>query len=355
MAKEAKHTGALILAVDDDLIIRELIQQQLLALGHECDTTGSCAETREALAKKDYDLVLTDVRLSDGSVMELLRLIRSDSPDTVILMMAGAGDKKLAVDCFRKGAHAYVEKPIDIADLSVQVTNALRMRQLEMENRAHRAQVDRHVTQRTQELSSALKEVEKSCDMTIQVVCSAVQMRLSRARAHGHLVPKVTVMLGRMLDVQQEMLRDFERGACLRDVGMLGIPDPVLFEPGKLSFLQREEIRRHPEIGYEIVRRVPALSGAADIVLHHHERFNGTGYPHRLKEQEIPLGARMVALADSLGAMLTDRPYKTAVGFSAATQSIKEVSGTQLDPAVVTAFLRIADEVHASVYTHVQP
>lgn len=346
---------ASILAVDDEAMVTELIKRQLSSLGYGCDTAGNCAEAREAVNKANYDLVLLDIRMPDGSGVDVLDYILTTAPDTAVVMATAVDDVGQAVECFRKGAYAYILKPIDLDDLAIQVANALRRKQLELENHSYQTQLENMVEERTQDLLDAMRQVDRNLDRTIQALCTAVQLRITEEREHGHRVAKVAVALGRELKLPGEKLKDLERGAYLRDVGMLGIPDRIILKPGPLDEDEWEEVRQHPEIGYEIVSRVDLLKEPAQIVLCHQERYDGKGYPRGLKGEHIPLGARVVALGDTVDGMLRQRPYKVAVGFSAAKEDIKLLAGNQLDPKVVEAFLGVGDQVRSTVYPHVEP
>ncbi len=344
-----------ILAAGGEATALELARQHLITLGYRCDIVGSLARARKALERARYDVVLVDVRLRDGPGLELLESILGGCPDTTVIMLCTVEDIGLALECFRGGAYGYVLKPLDLDDLSVQVGAALRQRALEKANRAYQTQLHDIVQRHTVDLVAALREAEENRDLTVEALCTAVQARLYKDPEQGQRVARVAVTLARELQLSDKELMAFEIGAHLRDIGMLGISDRTLLKPGPLNNEEWEEVKQHPGTGYDMVSVVEPLEGAAKVVLCHHERYDGSGYPQRLAGVQIPVGARVVAVADSLDAMLRQRPFSEARGFLAAKDDIEHVAGRQLDPEVVAHFLRIADDLRQSVYPHAAP
>jgi putative nucleotidyltransferase with HDIG domain len=158
-------------------------------------------------------------------------------------------------------------------------------------------------------------------------------------------VTAFTITMARIMGVDKALLRHIARGAFLHDIGKMGIPDSILRKPGPLTNEEREIMRTHCDIGFAVLKRIPFLKDAAEIVLTHQECFDGTGYPRGLKGEQIPLGARIFAVADTLDAMISDRPYRKAMPISAAREEIRRYSGRQFDPRVVEVFLSQSDSV----------
>jgi putative nucleotidyltransferase with HDIG domain len=173
----------------------------------------------------------------------------------------------------------------------------------------------------------------------LYLLCSALDERDQVTDGHSRRVAAFSVAVARELNLTGDYLLDVERAGILHDIGKLSVPDAILSKPGPLTPEEWQEMRRHPEVGYQLVRDVPFLSRAAEIVYAHHERFDGTGYPRNLKEEEIPLGARIFAVVDTYDAITSDRPYRLARSHEYALEEIRRHSGTQFDPTVVAAFL----------------
>jgi len=188
----------------------------------------------------------------------------------------------------------------------------------------------------------ALLETAEAHRETIAALASSLDLRERETALHSKRVQEYTMILARRLGVKEgDTLEGMEMGALLHDVGKIGVPDGILLKKGGLTEEERDEIRRHPELGASLLRRIPFLSGAREIVEFHHEKFDGSGYPKGLKGEKIPIGARIFAVADVFDALTTDRPYKTALSYRSAEDSLASGRGTHFDPDVVDAFLKI--------------
>ena len=196
---------------------------------------------------------------------------------------------------------------------------------------------------RTARLTEALEQLEQSYDDTLEALGSALDLKDAETEGHCQRVTAFTISIAKAMPVPNAYLPVLARAAFLHDIGKMGIPDKVLLKPGPLNDDEKVIMRRHCQIGYDMLIRIPFLRDAAEIVLAHQEFFDGTGYPRGLKNEEIPLGARIFAIADSMDAMLSDRPYRKALPMSYAREEIQRCSGTQFDPRVVEVFLSIPE------------
>jgi putative nucleotidyltransferase with HDIG domain len=193
-------------------------------------------------------------------------------------------------------------------------------------------------------LDKSQLEKEESYVEAIQAVVVALDTRDSETHGHSERVVKYTMALADQLKVPEENLKAIRWGALLHDVGKIGISDAILRKPGPLTDQEWVEMKKHPTIGYTMLRGIRFLEPALPLVLHHQEKFNGSGYPNGLKGKDIPLGARIFAVTDAFDAMTSDRPYRSARTFEQAVEEIKKGSGTQFDPELVEAFLCISKE-----------
>ena len=202
----------------------------------------------------------------------------------------------------------------------------------------------RQIVSQSSALAAALAETERTYDTTLQALSNALDVRDSETEGHSRRVVEYMELVVRELDVPTSQLATLRRGALLHDIGKIGVPDNVLRKPAALSEAEWTLMKRHPEHGARIISRIPFLEDVSRIVRHHHERWDGTGYPDRLAGEAIPLGARIFAVADSFDAMTSDRPYRRAMSVEAARGEVARCRGTQFDPLVVDAFLSIAPE-----------
>jgi len=339
-----------MLVVDDEAAIREVLSRHFTTLGFDCREAPDAASALQEIRKKPPEVVLLDIRLPDASGKDIIEEILSFHPHTAILMLTGIQDTSLALDCFHKGAFGYILKPFSLNAVTIDVENALYRRTLQMENLNYQAGLERMVQKRTKELARSLRQVQESYDLTIRTLASILDRKYAETEAHCGRLASATTILARTLGIEREEVAHIERGAYLHDVGKIVIPDSILQKKGPLDEKEWALVRKHPQVGYEILRKIPYLLPAAEIVRSHHERYDGTGYPMHLKGEEIPLGARIFSLCDSLDAMLTPRPYRETVSFEIATEDIMIASGIQFDPNIVKVFLKVREKLRSTVY-----
>ncbi len=331
---------ASILIVDDEVTMREVLFRNLRSEGYQARVAGSVAEAMAVLDREAADLVLSDVMMPGGTGLELLEQIKDHYPDTAVIMVTALADIQAAIDALKLGASDYLLKPFTLDQVDLSVSRALTQRRLILENRAYQLELERKVAEKTRALTRALEEMEQTYDATIEVLGAALDYRDSETEGHCERVTRYTVELARALSCTSEQVKQIERGAYLHDLGKIGIPDSILLKPSKLTSEEWVIMRSHAEKGYLMLRDIAFLKEAAEIVYTHQERYDGTGYPRGLKGEEIPLGARIFAVADTVDAMTSDRPYRRGLTFQATVEEISRHSGTQFDPRVVEAFIR---------------
>jgi putative nucleotidyltransferase with HDIG domain len=334
-----------ILIVDDEEAIREVVATLLEARGYRCEV---CTDGRTALERfraERPDLVLSDIVMPEMDGLKLLEHLRAADPDVPVVMVTALHDISTALDAVRRGAYDYILKPFERDQLYLSVSRALERRRLLEENKNYQRNLERLVEERTSQLSEALNELENSYDYTLEALGGALDLKDAETEGHCQRVTAFTVAIAKAMGVEGAELRHIARGAFLHDIGKMGVPDSILRKPGPLDDEERAVMRRHSEIGHAVLERIPFLKEAAEIVLSHQERYDGKGYPRGLKGEEIPLGARIFAVADTLDAMISDRPYRKALPLSAAQEEIRIHAGTQFDPRVVEVFLQMPDNL----------
>lgn len=342
-----------ILVVDDEEAIREVVSTLLTAQGYNCTTCANGRLALEAFRKGSFDLVLSDIVMPEMDGLKLLGELRLEDPDVPVIMVTAMHDIAIALEAIRAGAYDYILKPFEKDQLHLSVRRALEHRALVMENRTYQSDLEHLVAERTQQLSVALQELEQSYDYTLEALGGALDAKDAETEGHCQRVTAFTITMAKAMNVDKGMLRHIARGAFLHDIGKMGIPDSILRKPGPLTAEERSIMRKHCEIGYSVLERIPFLKDAADIVLSHQECYDGTGYPRGLKGEEIPLGARIFAVADTLDAMISDRPYRKALPISAARDEIKRFSGRQFDPRVVEVFMSQPDRVWLELHQNI--
>jgi len=254
-------------------------------------------------------------------------------------------DISVALAAIRNGAYDYLLKPFEREQLLATVRRALENRRLKQENRAYQTSLESLVAARTEQLKKALVDLERSYDITLEALGDALDKKDAETEGHSKRVTAFTIAIARAMGLSKDQIAVIARGAFLHDIGKMAIPDAILRKPGKLTPDEILIMQEHCYHGYEILKKIPFLHEAAEIVYAHQEKYDGTGYPRGLKGEEIPLGARMFSVADTLDAITSDRPYRPAQSLTAARDEIKLWSGRQFDPRVVEVFLEMDTKI----------
>ncbi len=329
------------LVVDDNLQIVQLLQSLLKGRVAACDTAGSVAEAEARLEHGRYDLVLVDLCLPDGSGVMILKKHLRRHPDTLFIVISGNHDLDTAVALMREGAYDYIAKPFELKEILERIQRVIEEWRSRRRYRYYEDNLDRMVQDSAAELKKSTLRVEEAYSVTVTALGAALGLKDPESEEHCRRVAENGVRLGRKLDLAGEALQDLEWGAYLHDIGKIGVPEHILLQPTPLSESQREVIRRHPAMGYRLLQRIRFLAGAREVVLYHHERYDGSGYPYGLRGDEIPLAAKVFAVVDAVDAMTSRRPYRKSLSLSAAISEVRAQTGRHFDPGVVETFLSI--------------
>jgi putative nucleotidyltransferase with HDIG domain len=336
---------ARILVVDDEAQVRIMIGATLERQGYQVALASNSDEALEALELNTFELVLTDIVMHGGNGIALLEHIHEKQPHLPVIMVTAVHDIGVAIDAMRRGAYDYLLKPFERDHLVGTVQRALEHRHALQESENYQQSLEHVVRARTEMLRQAMEDLEHSYDVTLEALGDALDLKDSETEGHSKRVTAYTIALARACGITPAQIKIIARGAFLHDIGKMAIPDDILRKPGKLSPEEQEVMREHCPRGYHMLRKIPFLAEAAEIVYTHQEHYDGSGYPRGLAGSQIPIGARIFAIADTLDAITSDRPYRKGRSFDAAREEILRCSGTQFDPAVVEVFLKIPTEL----------
>ena len=335
-----------ILIVDDEDPIREVVSSMLSSANFVCTQASSGKEALALLQSgEDFALMLSDMMMPGMDGEALLAATKERFPDMPVVMVTAMHDISIALNAIRNGAYDYLLKPFDREQLLATVRRALETRRLKLENRAYQTNLEALVTARTEQLRQAITTLERSYDITLEALGNALDLKDAETEGHSKRVTAFTIAIARAMGLTADQIRVIARGAFLHDIGKMAIPDAILRKPGALDPEEIAVMREHCYRGYQILKRIPFLTEAAEIVYSHQEKYDGTGYPRGLKGEQIPLGARIFSVADTLDAMTSNRPYRAAQPFSAARDEIQRWSGRQFDPSVVRTFLEMPEHI----------
>lgn len=335
-----------ILIVDDDPQVCQLLGNILATAGYECAFAPGGEEALELHRRSPFALIMTDLRMDGMDGVELLTRVKESDEDrndtTAVVVVTGEPDVATAVATLTQGAYDYISKPFDVHRIVNTVRNALERRRLYRENQEYQRGLEELIDRRTEELLATYRQ-------TLAALGSALDTRDPETQQHTERVTRYTVTIARAMGIHGAAIRDMEWGAMVHDVGKIGIPDGILMKPGALDEHDWIVMRRHPVIGHRLLKDIPFLRGALPVVLHHHEAWDGSGYPNGLKGTEIPLGARIFKIADVFDALTSHRPYRSPDPPEVARDVILAHSGSEFDPAVVEAFLRVYPDLAQAI------
>ena len=332
---------ARILIVDDEAIVRDILQRKMVNLGYACEVCDNGKDALYLLAARNYDLVLADVLISEVKGTPFLKEALRISPDTAVILVTSIVDIDLAVDSLKDGAYDFITKPFGLEEVSISVSRALEKRRLLLENLNYQRTLEERVASRTSQLKEALSVLEQTYHSTLVALSRALDSRDADSDGHSLRVTVYAIRLAQQAGMSDLEIKTIEQGVLLHDIGKIGIPDALLKKTGALNPNELLLMQKHPEIGYRILSSIKFLKGAAQLVLHHHEQFDGNGYPQGLKGAQINAGALIFAIADALDDLTSDRPLRPELGFEDAIPRIAAMSGAKLDPAYVREFLKI--------------
>jgi putative nucleotidyltransferase with HDIG domain len=335
-----------ILVVDDEDAIREIVCSMLAAANYKTRQASSGLKALAILeAGEEFELMLSDLMMADLDGIGLLERTKEGYPDMPVVMVTAVHDISVALAAIRNGAYDYLLKPFEREQLLATVRRALENRRLKMENRKYQTELESLVDARTEQLQKAMSNLERSYDITLEALGDALDLKDAETEGHSKRVTAFTIAIARAMGLPRDQIAVIARGAFLHDIGKMAIPDAILRKPGALNADEVTIMREHSYRGYQMLKKIPFLAEAAEIVYSHQEKYDGSGYPRGLKGKEIPLGSRLFSVADTLDAITSDRPYRAAQTLTAAREEIRVWSGRQFDPEVVKMFLSMPENI----------
>jgi cyclic di-GMP phosphodiesterase len=346
----SEHRGSgPVLVVDDDPYVRQTLREIFVSDGYRCRLATNGQEALDAFTIERPPLTVTDVKMPVMDGLEFVRRAHTLDPHAMLLVLTGVGDVKTAVESLTGGAYDLLLKPVKPEELLQAAHRALEHGQLLAQQREEHETLGRRVAEATRDLDLTLRQLEETYRSTLEALGSAIDTRDVATHSHSRRVWAYTLIIARAHGMPEQDFRDLEHGVLLHDIGKIGIPDSILLKPGPLTPDEWKVMQKHPEIGRQIIEKIPFLKGALPVVYHHHERWDGAGYPLGLRGEAIPLSARIFAVADAFDAMTVDRPYSKAIPIQAARQEIRRCAGMHFDPAVVATFLAIPVHLLADI------
>jgi cyclic di-GMP phosphodiesterase len=320
-----------LLIVDDESAIRRLLRQKLAGEGYQCQEADTAEQVLNTLGTSPIALVLLDIKMPGKSGIELLPEIKSSSPDTAVIMATAVNEVNVAVQCLKQGADDYICKPFNLDELSLAIQRALEKRRLQFEIREYQQYLEERIEEQT-------GEIKRLFLGAIEALVSALEAKDKYTGGHSRRVTEIALALGNELGLSAQDMEDLRLGSLLHDIGKIAVDQVIQNKPGKLTREEYEHIMTHVQVGAEIVRPVVGKK-ITGMIEHHHDHYDGSGLHQVVAGDDIPLAARILAVADAFDAMISDRPYRSAMSITDIVEEIKRCAGTQFDPIVVAAFL----------------
>ena len=329
------ESTARILVVDDEPEIVAFIRELLVTRGYEVLGLSDSIEASSHPDSFHPDLCVLDFHMPQRSGAELLDIIKQHDSRIEVIFLTAQDETSLAVDLMKRGALDFLLKPVELNQLLLSIGRAIEHRSLIMENENYRLRLEQLVLEKTKALNEALTSLKHVHSATLDALSMALDFRDQSTSGHSRRVADLTMGAADTMGIKDAALVQIEHGALLHDIGKLKIPDSILWKPAKLDEDEWTVMRRHAEYGFEFLTNIEFLKGAADIVYSHHEKYDGTGYPRGLRGEQIPFGARVFSIVDTVDAMIYKRPYNNPVSFREAAAEVRRYAGTQFDPELV--------------------
>jgi len=316
-------SNELILVVEDELEISASLSEWLQLVGYQVETAGNGRQALALLQSVLPAIIISDINMPEMDGYEFYEAVRAHPEWTTIpfLFLSARSGSNDILAAKGLGADDYIVKPWSPDELLM----------------ALKAKIQRAEAVAFSQLQRAYKD-------SLIVLAAAIEARDAYTRGHVDRVSVYAVIIGREMNLDEHQLVDLELGAILHDIGKIAVPESILSKPGKLNEQEWHEMRQHPVFGAAMIKDVPYLAAAIPYIRHHHERFDGQGYPDGLIGESIPLGARILAVADTLDAMTTQRVYRPACTLDETLAVIRQGAGTNFDPLVVAAFFRVLNK-----------
>ncbi len=340
-------TQRTILVIDDDPSIRKVLSRGLERMEYAVSMATNGQEGLDMLTSGnlDPDCILLDIRMPILSGKEALPRIREVKPFTPVIMLTAYSDLSTGLEAMRNGAFDYLVKPSRLEHIAEVIAKAVRYRDIMREkfeqdkkNEEYRLTLERTMQSKTMELNETYGRLRQANMQTVQALAETIEAKDQYTQGHCERVRSLAVRLARELKLPEDQIEPLEFAALLHDIGKIGIPERILNKVGSLDPEEIEVIKMHPLIGAQILSIVEFFAPAINGVRHHHERWDGKGYPDGVAGEDIDPLARIITLADTFDAMAQSRPYRKALPLEAVLEEIKAESGKQFAPDVVAAF-----------------
>jgi putative nucleotidyltransferase with HDIG domain len=328
-----------ILIVDDEEVMCSILARRLTREGYPCVTANDGREALQYFYKHPFSLIISDIKMPEMDGLALLKRVKATNPKMMVIMVTAFPEIDLAVEAMHLGAYDFIIKPADLDLVILSVKKALEKKRLEEEIVAYRSHLERLVEERTTKLQQAYRILKKAHLDSVKVLVEAIDAKDPYTRGHSDRVTRMSLKIAFQFGFAEDRLESLEYGALLHDIGKIGIKDEVLQKPGALNSEEYQYIQEHPLIGVKIIEGLDFFKDKIPMIRHHHEHYDGSGYPDGLLGAAIPLEARIIAVPDAFDAMTSARPHRGMMPLQDVLMELEKCKGTQFDPKILEIFL----------------
>ncbi|MFA5800942.1 MAG: HD domain-containing phosphohydrolase [Thermoleophilia bacterium] len=333
-----KTEKARVLIVDDEETVREILRRTLSQEGYDCATACDVDTALELMEGDSIDLVISDIMMPGKSGIDLLGEVREKSPDTAMIMVTAVADTQTAINAMKLGAYDYVTKPFNLVEVLMSVDRAMEKRNLLITNREYKDDLEKKVQEQTEEIRETFLGA-------VMALAEALDAKDTYTNGHSKRVTEIAVTLATERGLASEAIDKIRFAGLVHDIGKIGVPEEILLKPGKLTNEEFDRIKEHSAAGEKILKPIIRDREILEMVRYHHERYSGGGYPEGRKKEDIPLGARIIAVADAFDAMTSNRPYREALSPEKARNQLLANKGSQFDPELVDLFIKAEENM----------
>jgi putative nucleotidyltransferase with HDIG domain len=337
LVRTGTHHIHTVLVVDDDPQVRGMLTSAISSFGYDVEP-ADCAEAAvEAMQDRPRDVAVCDVNMPGHDGVWLASQIRQHHPHTAVIMATGGRDIGHTIVSLRNEVVDYLFKPFDNPRLREALQLGIDWHRSMIAADEFQESLEHRLRSRRKEVAAALAGVQETVEDALEGLLAMLELHTQDTRDHAWRVARMAGAIADEIGIDPGDIGDVQRGALLHDIGKIDMPHSILYKPAPLNDQEWSVMRTHPRVGYDMLKKVPSLEGAAEIVLSSHEAFNGSGYPRGLRGENIPLGARILSIADSYDSMTRPHTQRPPMPPAHAMAEIERCSGTQFDPQVVEA------------------
>jgi response regulator RpfG family c-di-GMP phosphodiesterase len=328
-----------ILIIDDELSPREALRMVLKDI-YSVSTASGAREGLNIMDQNPADLVVLDIMMPGMNGIVALEEIKKRHPDTEVILLTAYASLDTAKSAIRFGAFDYLTKPFDKDEVIRVVVKGLEKKRNNKNLKLEQEELRSRTRYLEEQVGKARRNLIMAYEGTVKALILTIDAKDHYTFDHSEHVARLSCAIADVLDFPKNVRDKLEQAANMHDIGKIGIDETILKKKGRLTPEESIAMSKHPEIGATIVQQVPFLEDAVPVILHHHERFDGRGYPKGLKGEEIPLTARIVMVADAIDAMMRARPYRGSLAMEKVLRELRDNAGTQFDPMIVDIILK---------------